>query len=61
MDKMSTYHSAIPENAWLVVILTINQTIATLYCAKVTVTIFGNHHKPIAPKEDAYDNGTMGT
>ena len=22
---------------------------------------FGNHHIPITPKEDAYDNGTMGT
>ena len=39
MGKMSTYHSAIIEKAWLVVILTINQAIATLYCAKVTVTI----------------------
>ena len=39
MDKMSTYHSAITENAWLVVILTINQIIATLYCVKVVVTI----------------------
>ena len=39
MDKMSTYHSAITENAWLVVILTINQIIATLYCVKVAVTI----------------------
>ena len=39
MDKLSTYHPAITEKAWLVVILTINQTIATLYCAKVTVAI----------------------
>ncbi len=39
MDKMSTYHSTITEEAWLVVILITNQTIATLYCAKVAVTI----------------------
>ena len=39
MDKMSTYHPAITHRFWLVVILTINQTIATLYCAKVAVII----------------------
>ena len=39
MDKMSTYHSAIIEKAWLAVILTFNQIIATLYCVKVVVTI----------------------
>ena len=39
MDKISTYHPAITHRFWLVIILTINQTIATLYCAKVTVTI----------------------
>ena len=27
MDKMSTYHSTITEEAWLVVILITNQTI----------------------------------
>ena len=39
MDKLSTYHSAITEKVWLVVILTINQIIATLYCVKVAVII----------------------
>ena len=39
MDKMSTYHSTITEEAWLVVILITNQTIVTLYCAEVAVTI----------------------
>ena len=39
MDKMSTYHSTIAEEVWLVVILTINQIIVTLYHAKVAVTI----------------------
>ena len=39
MDKLSTYHPAITEKAWLAVILTINQIIATLYCTKVAVTI----------------------
>ena len=39
MDKMSTYHSNITEEAWLVVILITNQTIVTLYCVKVVVTI----------------------
>ena len=39
MDKMSTYHSAITEKASLVVILTINQIIVTLYCVKVVVAI----------------------
>ena len=39
MDKMSTYHPAITHRFWLVVILTINQTIVTLYCVKVVVTI----------------------
>ena len=39
MDKLSTYHSVITEKVWLVVILTINQIIVTLYCAKVAVTI----------------------
>ena len=39
MDKLSTYHPAITEKAWLVVILTINQIIVTLYCVKVAVTI----------------------
>ena len=39
MDKMSTYHPAITEKAWLVVILTFNQIIATLYCVKVVVAI----------------------
>ena len=38
MDKLSTYHSAITEKVWLVVILTINQIIATLYCTEVAVT-----------------------
>ena len=40
MDKMSTYHPAITHRFWLVVILTINQTIVTLYCVKVVVTIW---------------------
>lgn len=39
MDKMSTYHSTITEESWLVVILITNQTIVTLYCVKVAVTI----------------------
>ena len=39
VDKMSTYHSTITEEAWLVVILITNQTIVTLYCVKVAVTI----------------------
>lgn len=39
MDKISTYHPVITHRFWLVVILTINQTIATLYCAKVAVAI----------------------
>ena len=39
MDKMSRYNLTVTHRFWLVVILTINQTIATLYCAKVTVTI----------------------
>ena len=39
VDKMSTYHPTVTHRFWLVVILTINQTIATLYCAKVAVTI----------------------
>ena len=39
MDKMSTYHSTITEEAWLVVILITNQTIVTIYCVKVAVTI----------------------
>ena len=39
MDKLSTYHPAITEKAWLAVILTINQIIATLYCVKVAVII----------------------
>ena len=39
MDKMSTYHSTITEEAWLVVILITNQTIVTLYCVKVVVPI----------------------
>ncbi len=39
MDKMSTYHPAITHRFWLVVILTTNQTIVTLYCVKVVVTI----------------------
>ena len=38
-DKMSRYHITVTHRFWLVVILTINQTIATLYCAKVAVTI----------------------
>ena len=37
MDKLSTYHSAITEKVWFVAILTINQIIVTLYCAKVAV------------------------
>ena len=39
VDKMSRYNLTVTRRFWLVVILTINQTIATLYCAKVTVTI----------------------
>ena len=39
MDKLSTYHPTITEKDWLVVILTFNQIIATLYCVKVVVTI----------------------
>lgn len=39
MDKLSTYHSAATEEVWLVVILSTNQIIATLYCTKVAVTI----------------------
>ena len=39
VDKMSRYHLTVTHRFWLVVILTINQTIATLYCAKVVVTI----------------------
>ena len=39
VDKMSRYHLTVTHRFWLVVILTINQTIATLYCAKVAVTI----------------------
>ena len=39
MDKMSTYHSAITKEVWLVVILITNQTIVTLYCVKVVVII----------------------
>ena len=39
MDKISTCHPAITHRFWLVVILTINQTIVTLYCVKVVVTI----------------------
>ena len=39
MDKMSTYHSTITEEVWLVVILTINQIIVTLYCVKVVIAI----------------------
>ena len=39
MDKLSTYHPAITEKDWLVVILITNQTIVTLYCVKVVVTI----------------------
>ena len=39
VDKMSRYHLTVTHRFWLVVILTINQAIATLYCAKVTVTI----------------------
>ena len=39
MDKLSTYHPAITEKAWLAVILTINQIIVTLYCVKVVVPI----------------------
>ena len=39
MDKMSRYNLTVTHRFWLVVILAINQTVATLYCAKVTVTI----------------------
>ena len=39
VDKMSTYHPTVTHRFWLVVILTINQTIATLYCVKVVVII----------------------
>ena len=39
MDKISTYHPAITHRFWLVVILTTNQTIVTLYCVKVVVPI----------------------
>ena len=39
MDKMCTYHPAITHRFWLVLILITNQTIVTLYCAKVAVTI----------------------
>ena len=46
MDKMSTYHSTIAEEVWLVVILTINQIIATLYCVKVAVIILIIATKP---------------
>ncbi len=46
MDKMSTYHSTIAEEVWLVIILITNQTIVTLYCAKVAVTILIITTKP---------------
>lgn len=39
VDKMSRYRLTVTHRFWLVVILTINQAIATLYCAKVTVAI----------------------
>ena len=39
MDKMSTYHSTMTEEVWLVIILITNQTIVTFYCVKVVVTI----------------------
>ena len=39
MDKMCTYHPAITHRFWLVLILITNQTIVTLYCAKVAVAI----------------------
>ena len=39
MDKISTYHPVITHRFWLVVILTINQTIVTLYCVKVVIAI----------------------
>ena len=39
MDKISTYHPVITHRFWVVVILTINQIIATLYCVKVAVII----------------------
>ena len=39
MDKLSTYHSTITKEVWLVVKMTTNQTIVTLYCAKVAVII----------------------
>ena len=50
MDKLSTYHSAITHRFWLVIILITNQTVVTLYCVKVVVTIFGNHHIPVTAK-----------
>ena len=39
VDKMSRYSLTVTHRFWLVVILTINQTIVTLYCAKVAVAI----------------------
>ena len=36
---MSRYHLTVTHRFWLVIILIANQTIITLYCAKVTVTI----------------------
>ena len=36
---MSRYHLTVTHRFWLVVILTINQIIATLYCVKVVVLI----------------------
>ena len=39
VDKMSRYHLTVTHRFWLVVILITNQTIVTLYCAKVAVTI----------------------
>ena len=37
VDKMSRYNLTVMHRFWLVVILTINQIIATLYCTKVAV------------------------
>ena len=39
VTKTVTYHSTITEEVWLVVILTINQIIVTLYCVKVVIAI----------------------
>ena len=39
VDKMSRYHLTVTHRFWLVVILTTNQTIVTLYCVKVAVII----------------------